>query len=95
MADAHSLYVETASELGLIGLAALALLIGGTAAAAAGAVRRLRPQAAGPVAALAAFAVQAGLDWHWEMPAVALVALGCAARAIVLHESSDRYPRPA
>ena len=33
VADAHSLYVETASELGLIGLAALALLIGGTAAA--------------------------------------------------------------
>ena len=95
VADAHSLYVETASELGLIGLVALALLVGGTAAAAWTAVRELRPQAAGPVAALAAFAVHVGLDWHWEMPAVTLVALACAARVVALAESPDRYPRPA
>jgi O-antigen ligase len=37
--DAHSLVVETAAELGLVGLLFLALLIGGVAAAAREAYR--------------------------------------------------------
>jgi len=73
--DAHSLYLETAAELGLVGLAALALLLGGVAAAA----RRAGPALAGPVAALAAFALHAGVDWDWEMPALTLVAVVLAA----------------
>jgi len=73
--DAHSLYLETAAELGLVGLAALALLLGGVAAAA----RRAGPAMAGPVAALAAFALHTGVDWDWEMPALTLVALVLAA----------------
>ena len=73
--DAHSLYIETAAELGLVGLFFLVLLIGGTAAAAAAAVRRERDLVAGAVGGLSAFAVHAALDWDWEMPAVALPAL--------------------
>jgi hypothetical protein len=76
--DGHSLYLETAAELGLGGLLALALLIGGTTLAAI----RAGPQAAGAVAALAAFALHAGVDWDWELPALALVALALAARLI-------------
>jgi O-antigen ligase len=72
--DAHSLYLETAAELGLIGLLALAALFGGVAAA-------VRDEAAAG-AALAAWAVHAGVDWDWEMPALTLVAVLLAGAAI-------------
>jgi O-antigen ligase len=81
--DAHSLYLETAAELGLVGLALLALLFGGVAAAA----RRALPAAAGSVATLAAWALHAGLDWDWELPALTLVAIVLAGQ--VLATSSE------
>ena len=73
--DAHSLYLETAAELGLVGLVLLALLLAGVVAGAAAALRRERDLMVGPVAALSVFAVHAALDWDWEMPAVALPAI--------------------
>jgi hypothetical protein len=91
VADAHSLYAETAAELGLLGLLALASFLGGIAWAAVRAVRAARTEAAGVVAVLAAWAFHAGIDWLWEMPAVTLVALACAARAVALAERSGRY----
>jgi hypothetical protein len=52
---------------------------------------RVYPAAAtGPAAVLAAFAIHAGLDWDWEMPAVTLLALLVAAAAITWSE--DRPP---
>ncbi|WP_028059689.1 O-antigen ligase family protein [Candidatus Solirubrobacter pratensis] len=72
--DAHSLYVETAAELGIVGLLALAALFGGVAAA-------VRHEAVAG-AALAAWAVHAGVDWDWEMPALTLVAVLLAGAAI-------------
>jgi len=86
--DAHSLYFETAAELGLFGLLALALLLVGCALAAA----RAGPAAAGSVAALAAFALHAGIDWDWELPALTLVALALAAG---LMASPNREPAAA
>jgi O-antigen ligase len=80
--DAHSLYLETAAELGLAGLLALALLVAGCLAAA----RRALPAGAGAAAALAAYALHAGIDWDWEMPALTLVALALAARLIAAGE---------
>jgi hypothetical protein len=78
--DAHSLYLETAAELGLLGLLALAAVVAGaaTAAARAGA----QPSTAGATAALAVFALHAGLDWDWELPALTLTALLLAARLV-------------
>ena len=73
--NAHSLYIETAAELGLVGLGLLALLIGGVAVAAVAVARRDRDLAAGPIAGVCVFAVHAALDWDWEIPAVALPAL--------------------
>ena len=73
--DAHSLYVETLGELGLVGAA---LLLGFLAAVATAAVRAPAP-AAGAVAALLVWALHAGVDWDWEMPAVTLPALLLAA----------------
>jgi hypothetical protein len=34
--------------------------------------------AAGPAAALVAFALHAGIDWDWELPALTLVAMTLA-----------------
>ena len=54
-------------------------------------MRRLRAEATGPAAVTIAWAVHAGIDWHWETPAVTLVALACAARLVSLAEEHDRY----
>jgi hypothetical protein len=82
--DGHSLYLEVMSELGVIGLVllvvALVVLLGGFGARARGPGR-------GPGAALLAcgiaWALHAGIDWDWEMPAVTwwLFALGGSALA--------------
>ena len=94
-ADAHSLYIETAAELGAIGLGLLVLFIGGVAA---GLVRlyRLHPGlAAGPAAGFAAWAIHAGLDWNWEMPAVTLQALLLGAAALAWSERAITEGAPA
>jgi O-Antigen ligase len=83
--DAHSLYIETAAELGLIGLLLLGAVIGAPAVAVARVVRtgpRGRALTAGWIAASAAFLVHAGVDWDWEMPAVTLPFLALAGAAL-------------
>jgi hypothetical protein len=76
--DAHSLYLETLGELGIIGFALLAAFVAGVAWSARRALARSPALAAGPAAALLALAVHAGFDWDWELPAVALAALALA-----------------
>ena len=73
--DAHSIYLETAAELGLVGLALLAAFVGGVAICARRLARGDAALAAGPCAALAALALHAGIDWDWELPALTLVGL--------------------
>jgi O-antigen ligase len=84
--DAHSLYLETLAELGLVGFAALLTLFAGVALGA----RRARAAAA--TAACAAWAFHAGLDWDWEMPALTLVALVLAARLLAAAEEPPGPP---
>jgi O-Antigen ligase len=84
--DAHSLYLETAAELGLVGLLALGCLIAGCVLAGI----RAGPPAAGAIAALVAFALHAGIDWDWELPAFVLVALALAGRLIAAAEPPIR-----
>src|SRR3954470_1052188 len=73
--DAHSLYIETAAELGLVGLALLAGLLAGIALSARD-VHDLAPAvAAGPMAGAAVWAAHVAVDWDWEMPAATLPAL--------------------
>jgi hypothetical protein len=69
--EGHSLYLETLGELGLVGLvllvASLGTLLAGVATAARG---RSRTVYAALFSAMVAWAIQAGVDWLWEMPAV-------------------------
>ncbi len=76
--DAHSLYLETLGELGIVGFL---LLLGVVGAALVAIIRRVaarherRGTTPALVAALAAFALAAGIDWMWELPAVTAVAV--------------------
>jgi hypothetical protein len=75
--DAHSLYLETLAELGPIGLCLLAaFLLYPLRRTVAHRSLPCVPAAAG---ATIAFLVHAGLDWDWEMPAVVVAGLACAA----------------
>jgi len=73
----HSLYLETLAELGLIGAGLLALTLVPPLVAFAGA--RHQPVASATLAAFVVFLVHASVDWDWQLPAVAVAALLCAA----------------
>jgi len=72
--DAHSLPLETLSELGAVGMLLLIAFLGALVATAGRAIRgkgAIRPAEAAAVAA--AFTVWVGhacVDWDWEMPAL-------------------------
>jgi O-antigen ligase len=89
--NAHSLYLETLAELGVIGLVllivALGALIVGVALRARGSERAMR---AAVLAALVAWAVHAGVDWDWQMPAVGVGVLGLAAAAVAAPRRARR-----
>jgi uncharacterized membrane protein YhaH (DUF805 family) len=91
--DAHSLEVELAAELGLIGLAGLAMIVAGAAMAARRALAVRRAAAAGPCVALLAWFLHASIDWDWQLPAVTLPAIALTGALIALAEaprSADR-----
>ena len=87
--DAHNLYLETLAEVGPIGLALLVALLALPAVAAV--VARGQPLAAPVFAGYVAYLVHAAQDWDWELPAVTLAAICCAAALLVL---AEREPRP-
>jgi O-antigen ligase len=66
-ANAHSLYLETLAELGVVGLALLLVFL----------VLALTRARASPAAAavVAAWAVHAAVDWDWQLPAATLPAV--------------------
>lgn len=77
--NAHSLWLETLGELGVIGFV---LLVGAFGIALVSGVRRLRSQlpddratVGALLALLVGFVVGASLDWVWQLPVVALVAM--------------------
>lgn len=84
--NAHSLYIETLAELGVVGL----ILIGGFIAftLTAGTTRALLAPAPGraliatSVAGFAAFAVSASLDWVWQIGVLPMVAMLLAVGAL-------------
>ena len=93
--DTHSLALEVAAELGVVGLLAFALALGGVAAAAREALRRRRLEAAGAVAATLAWFLHASIDWDWQLPAVTLPAIVLAGGLIALAEGESPAGRGA
>ena len=82
--NAHSLYLEVLGELGLVGLVLLVIAVASILGAFACRARGPdRPLLAALLAAGLAWAIHAGVDWDWQMPAVTLwfFALGGAALA--------------
>lgn len=80
--DAHSVWLETAAELGIPGLLLLVAAIGALAVGCAARIRGPdRALGAAALTMLAVWVVHAGVDWDWEMPAVTLPALAMAACA--------------
>jgi len=89
--DAHSLPLETAAELGLVGLLLLFGFAAGVARCAQ-AVQRADPAlAAGLCAGLATWTVHACVDWDWELPAVTLPALTLAAVTLARADRGDGH----
>ena len=86
--DAHNLYLETLAELGPIGLALLlATLALPLTALPRGAPSSVRPGGRRGIRRLSP--PRAAVDWDWEMPAVTLSALFCAARSARLAAPDD------
>jgi len=94
--DAHSLWLETLAELGLVGLLLLVIAIGTGFVAAIARMGRLgpdRPLVAAMAGVLAAFVVAAGIDWMWELSIVGLVAI--VALGILVGRATEASPRSA
>jgi O-antigen ligase len=79
--DAHSLYVESLGELGIVGLV---LLVGFFVTAVAVGASRLwngddaqQAAVAALLAVAAGYLLEAGIDWMWEVTAVSVVAMLC------------------
>jgi uncharacterized membrane protein len=89
--DAHSLYLETLDELGITGLLLLLVVI---LTVLWGAARRVRgsrrPLYAATFAVLLAWALHAGIDWDWEMPALSVIFFGLGGAGL----ARRRVPSP-
>jgi len=88
--DAHSLPLQTLAELGVIGLALLAVFLAGIGIAARRAYRLAGVLCAGPLAAFVTWVAHQPLDWDWQMPAVTLIAIVLAG---LLISQAEPWPR--
>jgi O-antigen ligase len=94
--DGHSLYIEVLGELGIVGLLLVLTAIGALLVAVARRARgNERALYAAVLAAMVTWAVHAGVDWDWEMPAVTLWVFALAGAAIALPPISRRRRRRA
>ncbi len=92
-AQAHGQLQEVAATLGLPGL----LLVSGVGAIGlAGLLRRRRQPStalAGAAVGTACVLAHAQVDWHWQVPAVALPVIGLVALGAALHPTGATLPR--
>jgi O-Antigen ligase len=95
--NAHSLYLETLGELGVIGLGFLLLfvvagLVAGTRAALTSRGEK-RLTLAALTASFLAFAVSVSTDWFWQIPAVGAVGIVLLA-LVTVHRGGKGPARP-
>jgi hypothetical protein len=94
--NAHSLYLETLSDVGVVGLAGLVgffvLVIGAAVRLVARSRHETRIRAAGVAAGLVAFSVSAAFDWIWQVPVLPAAFLLLAA-AVLAPSSKAIAPR--
>jgi O-antigen ligase len=89
--DAHSLYLETLSELGVVGLLLLLALLAIPIVVS----RRTRdPLTTACLAAYCAFLVHAGFEWDWEMPVVIVSGLVLASVLVRSRAGAIAFPLP-
>jgi O-Antigen ligase len=88
--DAHSLYLETLSELGPVGLGLLVAALAVPLAACVAA--RRAPLVPAALGAYAAYLFHAGFDWDWELTGVTLAGLLAGCVGLLAHRSTP--PRP-
>jgi hypothetical protein len=104
--NAHSLYVETLAETGVVGLCLLVgfmvLVIGIAVRLVIRSEYEARVRAAGAAAALLAFAVSATADWVWQLPVLpaaflllAAAVLAPAPRDVSVRARETGIPSPA
>jgi O-antigen ligase len=84
--DAHSLYLETLGELGVVGFAllfaAFALGVGSAITRLSRRIDRLGDAPAALIACFLAYAIAAGLDWMWELTVVSVVGIAALGWAL-------------
>ena len=97
--DAHSLYLETLAELGIVGFSLLALMLGTGVFAVAVRLRAARGEDRVMIASLAAllgaYCVAAGIDWMWELTVVSVVAIATLGLLTGPASAALRAQRPA
>jgi tetratricopeptide (TPR) repeat protein len=96
--DAHSLYLQTLGELGIVGLALLLIALLTPLAAAVRA--RKEPLIAAATAAYVAYLVHAAGDWDWQLAGVTVPAILLGAVLVAASRDDDvptsrRFVRPA
>jgi hypothetical protein len=89
--DAHSLYLESLAELGLVGVLLIVIVLSIPLVAPRGSREPVLAAARG---AYCAFLVHAAFEWDWEMPIVTLPALALGV-ALLLSRSGSRVIRVA
>jgi O-Antigen ligase len=87
--DGHSLYIEVLDELGIAGLLLVVALVGSVLVGIAARMRKEnRSLYAAIFAAGLAWALQAGVDWMWEMPAVTFWFFALGGATLAARESA-------
>jgi O-Antigen ligase len=85
--EVHSLPLEMAAELGIVGLLGLGFLVVGVGVAARRALRRHPALAPGACVGVTVWSVHAAIDWDWQLPAVTLPAVVMAGLLVALSET--------
>jgi hypothetical protein len=90
--DAHGLYVETLSELGLVGLLLLVVVL--LVPLVAGLRRRAVAFVPALTGAYLAFLAHLAVDWDWELSGVALTGLFVGCLLLIAHRQPEERPLP-